>query len=395
MEKRPERDALDRALTDLYRTDIPEGYRASWRAAVQREERQTMKPTPKRRTFWRVALPVAAALVLVVGAVSVGNFMPTVTGVANNKIPAPSVNRQYAVSSAPEAEIAYDAAPPSGAAYGGANSLAASGTADWAAGTDDAQEPTSAKIVRTADLTIASTAFDDDIQALNDLTLRLGGYVAGVSVNGEASERKDRVAYYNLRIPSDQLDAFLNGLEGIGRITARNETATDMTTQYSDTQMRLTTQRQKMTRLQELLAKAEDVSDLLEIESSIADTQYAIDQLESSLRTIDRNVDRSAVSVTVLEQSAEDTAQAAELTLWQRIASGFQASLNGLARFSQNLLVFIVMMLPVLVPLAAVIVIIWLIVRAHRRRKAEKARAFETDAAQAAPSTETKEPGND
>ena len=37
MEKRPDSDQLDRALTDLYRTDIPEGYRAAWREAVARE----------------------------------------------------------------------------------------------------------------------------------------------------------------------------------------------------------------------------------------------------------------------------------------------------------------------------------------------------------------------
>ena len=43
MEKQSKPDALDRALTDLYRTDIPDGYRAAWRAAVQREEQTAMK----------------------------------------------------------------------------------------------------------------------------------------------------------------------------------------------------------------------------------------------------------------------------------------------------------------------------------------------------------------
>lgn len=371
MEKHPEFDKLDRALAALHHADIPEGYRASWRAAVQREERQTMKPTPKRRTFWRVALPAAAALVLLVGALSAGNLVPTVTG--GGSVPAPNATQQYARSAGTDSAIAYDAAPAAGAVYDESDEVSAYGDTGTYGAEDETQATdSSVKIVRTADLTIASTAFDSDIQALTDLTDQLGGYVASVSVNGEASERKDRVAYYSLRIPSDQLDAFLSGAEGIGRITARSETATDMTTQYSDTQLRLATQQAKMARLQELIAKAENVSDLLDIESEIADTQYEIDQLESSLLTIDRNVDKSDVSVTVQEQSAGATAQAVELTLWQRIASGFQASAAWLARFAQNLLVFVVMTLPVLVPLGAVIVIIWLLVRANRRRKARK-----------------------
>ena len=65
MEKQHETDALDRALTDLYAADIPEGFRAGWRAALQREEQTPMKNpyTAKqpRHPFLRVALPVAAA----------------------------------------------------------------------------------------------------------------------------------------------------------------------------------------------------------------------------------------------------------------------------------------------------------------------------------------------
>ena len=60
--------------------------------------------------------------------------------------------------------------------------------------------------------------------------------------------------------------------------------------------MRLKTQQDKMTRLLELIKQATDVSDLLEIESEVADTQYEIDSLQSSLLTIDRDVDKSAVN---------------------------------------------------------------------------------------------------
>lgn len=382
MEKQTKPDALDRALTDLYQTAVPEGYRARWRAAVQKEalthmKKDTLSKPQTQRTLWRALLPAAAALVLVIGAITAGNVIPSIidanapeggslktatqySGTANAPVMA---QRSYQA----EEEYAWDAKESSvndSAVMG----MAMSGGADGGQMDSGADAQQKAKIVRTVDLTIASTAFDADTEALTALTESLGGYVASVSVSGEASARKDRAAYYSLRIPSDQLDAFLSGVNGIGRITARYETATDKSTQYADTTMRLTTQKEKMARLQQLLAQASDVSDLLEIENEIAATQYTLDSLESALRTIDRDVDHSAVSITVYEQSAGETAQAVELTLWQRIQSGFEASIKAFGGFTQNLIVFLAMALPVLVPIGVIVLALGLLRRAWRRR---------------------------
>jgi len=385
MEKHTKPDALDHALTDLYRADVPEDYRVGWRAAVKREEQTQMKKLPlHKKMLWRVVLPIAAALVLVFGAITAGNLIPTVVNDTFYSQPAPlpdakkgTDNNQYAADNTAMESFAttaaygnadLSAAPPmseasrSSVAGGASNDTAASTTADTAA-------TSGSKIVRTADLTVATTAFDADSDALTQLTQQLGGYIASVSVSGEASSRMDRVSYYSLRIPSDKLDAFLTGLSGVGRITYRYENSTDYTTQYSDTTMRLKTQQDKMTRLQELMKQATDVSDLLEIESEIADTQYEIDSLQSSLLTIDRDVDKSAVTVTLQEQSASDTAQTVELTLWQRLVSGFKASIAGLGVFGQNLLVFLAILLPALVPIAILLALILWMIRLRRKHK--------------------------
>ncbi len=219
------------------------------------------------------------------------------------------------------------------------------------------------KIVRTADLTIASTAFDADYAAILSLVESTGGYAASVSTS--EYRVNSRTASFSLRIPSDALDACLSGLSGIGRITNRYETAADMTTTYTDTALRLSTQQSKMTRLTELLAKADTVEDLLEIENEIADTQYQIDSLESSLRTIDRQVDYASVSVYLEEQTPAETAGAQELTLGERLESSLKASLVWLGDFLENMLVFLIAAVPVLV----FIVLVLFILRITRRRK--------------------------
>lgn len=390
MEKPNQPDALDRALTHLLQAELPTEYRDGWREAIQREERNPMKAKSNAKPLWRIALATAAALVLVIGALSAGRLFPAVVTDTLYDDAAMSFDNGGEYGGEPLAAASDGNYAPAPSLTMSAQAPAASGVNRSAADTGTAMESapeaktstssaeggevSGTKIVRTADLTIASTSFDTDVEALTRLTQQLGGYVSSVNVSGEASRRKDRVAYYSLRIPSDRLDEFLTGVEGIGRVTSRYETATDMTTQYSDTQMRLTTQQTKLERLNELLKQATDVSDLLEIENEIANTQYTLDQLESSLRTIDRNVERSDVSVTLQEQSAGDTAQTVELTLWQRIGSGFEASVSGLAAFGQNLLVFLAMLLPALIPLTLLAAALWLILRARRRGKARRAK---------------------
>lgn len=375
-------DALDRALTDLYQTDVPAGYHAAWSDAVTREEPTEMKPSAGYSWFRRAALPLAAAAVLIIGTAVTGIVSPRLqaantatdgaqisdevykTNAALGELGYVPNDMAVLVSSSPMAastrtETTYAAAP---APEYEADYAAGSTAADWA-GTQAEETADSRKIIRTVSLTLSSTAFEQDYAAILSLTESAGGYASSVSTYEQQVGK--RTASFELRIPAESLDGFLNGLGSVGRITDRYETATDMTTQYTDTELRLQTQQDKMTRLQELMLKAETVEDLIAIESEIADTQYTIDSLQTSLRTIDRQVDYATVSVYLQEQTPADTAVAEDLTVGERLVSALQASLGWLGGFFENMFVFLIAASPVLVPLIAV----YIIVRVIRKRR--------------------------
>ena len=368
----PEADALEHALTALYQkdADLPRGYAEAWRGAIRREERNNMKKQPGR--FWKAALPVAAALVLVIGALSVndGALSPSVT----RSDSAASRSASYAAKSSGEntsgIESASDEAMPM--AMYSVNSSMDSGM--MAGGATDATAdaasvlPAGAKLVRTADLTLTTGQFDGDQQRLLAQVASVGGYVESSYVTGDVASNRPRRGSYTLRVPSARLDEFLAYAEGLARVTNRSETATDMTTQYADSQTRLQTQQTKMERLQALLAQATQMSDIIELESAIADTQYQLDWYQTQLKQIDNQVDLSAVTVTLNEESTVGAAQAEELPLGERIRKGFESSIRGLGRFFQNMLVFVVMASPVLAGACVLGVIVWLLVRAKRRK---------------------------
>ncbi len=228
--------------------------------------------------------------------------------------------------------------------------------------------PAERKIVRSASLTLATPNYDSGLSSLRALVESAGGYVSDFYEYGDISNGEKRTATISLRVPSNGLDAFLAGAQGVARITSRSESSTDMTVQYSDNEARLGTLRTKLARLNELMQNAETTSDLIELESAISDTQYEIDMYETRQRTIDRDVDMSAVSVTLCEETPAESAAAEDTSLGARLKAAVKASLKGIGEFFKNMLVFIVMALPVIVPLIVVIVIIV----AVRRRRAEK-----------------------
>lgn len=369
-EKEPN-GALEQALGRLYQAEEPPaGFETGWRAAVRREEsRMKLAERSTGRPLWRAIVPACAALVLVVGSLWAGT-LDLGGGVSSEKNAATGVEYADSASttsySAPNAMMVrtadtatYDlyVAEESGATAGGA------ATAD-----SGATAATGQKLVRTVSLTLRTTAFDNDLESVQALLEGLGGYVENLYQYGDVESGDTRTASLSVRVPSESLDAFLAGMEGVGRVVDRSESVTDMTVQYTDNQTRLETLYAKRERLNQLMAQAQEVSDLIELETAIADTQYEIERYETSQRDIDRRVDMSAVNVTLLEESPAQSAAAEDIGLGERLGAALRASLRWLGGFLRNMLVFVTMILPVAVPVAAIAAVVWLVVRRRSPR---------------------------
>lgn len=361
---RVSQDALDRALTSLYRAEPPESFDNRWRAAIRQEECVQMKThtVPRQgKRLWRMALPMAATLVLVAGTLMTGAglFDPQPHRLPDSQ---PQTERKAVLEDAIDYEWgSWDYAADDGLALG----AAPSNERGTLAGAIENQDR---KIVRTAYLTIATSTLDADAGALRTLTESAGGYVEAMN-QYESTGSRPRQTSFDLRVPTEKLDAFLADAAAIGRVTSRSESASDQTVTYRDTELRLATQRAKMTRLQELLVQANDVSDLLAIETEIANTQYTLDSYETSLRNIDRQVDESYVSITLTEETPGESAAAEDMALGERLRRAWQASLAGIQTFFRNMLVFLTMALPVALPLVAIGLIAWLIWRRRNARR--------------------------
>ena len=145
------------------------------------------------------------------------------------------------------------------------------------------------KIIYTGDINLETTAFDETVKALAALAEVKGGYLESSTVGG--GSRGYRWADYTVRVPSAQFQGFLDQAGELAHVTWRNTNLENITETYYDTAGRLKTQQIKLERLQKLLSQAENMEDIITIESAISETEWNIEDLSGTLRHYDALVD--------------------------------------------------------------------------------------------------------
>ena len=341
---------------------MPEGLHAAW---MQKVEDTKMEKTRTMKTVTRW-LSVAAAMVFVIGGTLLTRdyltFQSDDMKSAQNKTSAVMYGAAAYDEAAVE-EYAMDTAANGVMLTSAKRSSDTTGATVSGGGETGAAAVTEKKIIRTASMTIVTQDFDSSLSTLKATCEGQGGWIESASESTNSYSGL-RTAYLTLRVPQDGLDTYLEGTEALGRVTSRSESAQDVTASYQDTQTRLNTQLALMERLQALITESGDLSDLLALESQIADTQYMIDSLQSSLNSTDRQVSYSTVSVTLKEEKTVELTDAT-VTLGERILSALTVGWEAFTGFLADMAVFLVAALPFI----ALVVIVVIVIRIIKRRK--------------------------
>ena len=206
--------------------------------------------------------------------------------------------------------------------------------------------------------------FDTLKQQLEESIASCGGYIENSSYDAPGGQNC-RYYYLCVRIPSKELDAFVNKAGELGTITNKSENVRDVTLDYVDKTAYKESLQTEYERVMELLAQAKNLDQILALESKLSELRYEINSYESQLRTYDNQIDYSTVNINISEVEYEKEMSD---TVGSRISSGFRGSLFAVRNFFVNTFVFLVSNLPVLVLLAAVILLAVFLWKKGRKR---------------------------
>jgi len=202
----------------------------------------------------------------------------------------------------------------------------------------------------------------------------MGGYMEEKSVrNGSSSAtRRYRYASMKIRVPVARMDDMVEHISGKTNVITSNESADDITLSYVATESRVKALEVEQERLLELLAKADNMSDLLQIEARLTEVRTELEEVASRLRLYDNLVDYGTVTLSVTEVQVFTVVE--EETVWQRIGAGLSENWENLCDGATELFVFLVTSLPYLIPLglAAGVTAIVVTLAMRKTKKAQK-----------------------
>ena len=158
-----------------------------------------------------------------------------------------------------------------------------------------------AKIIYTANLSLESKDYDAARAALDAALAEAGGYLESSSEYSDAGDSRSVSLTY--RVPQQNYENCLAAVAEAGNVTYKNQQADDVTAQYMDVETRLENLKNQRTRLQQLQQQADNLSDLLEIESSLTDVQSQIESWQSQMDWYNDQVEECTVNVSLSEVS--------------------------------------------------------------------------------------------
>ena len=292
----------------------PEGLVAGTMERIRRER----QPRRRTRPYW-IGGGIAAALCLTL---ALGTFLGGAMNATSSAPQTPLMNmaattemgwdsagggESYAeTEETVEAPAEAPAAPAPNAAMAmdagaAADDAAADGTAARSAETPEY----GLKIIREATIQMQTENYSEDMAALEELVTSMGGFITsreewGSEQSAETGENP-RTLSLTLRIPSDQLDAFVEQAKQVGIVTASSISETDVTDQYTDTDRRLQAYQKQYDRVLEMMDQATTVEELIQIESELSRLEMEIESCQGTLNYWDARVNYSTVYIYVDE----------------------------------------------------------------------------------------------
>ena len=234
------------------------------------------------------------------------------------------------------------------------------------------------KIIKTVNMNAETKEYDKALTAIANIIAAQGGYVEASSTNGQSYNNYGtyrRYASYTIRIPAENLDAFLGGIGEFLNITNNNASQNDVSGKYYDIVSRLETLEAEKTALMAMYEKAESIDYMLQVQQRLYDVIEEIEAYTTTLKYYDGQVSYSTVHLNVNEV-IEYTDVTDPITYGERMAETFKESWKDFAEGCQDFSIWFVGAIPTILVLAVIggciAGIVVLILRADNKKKAGK-----------------------
>jgi len=215
------------------------------------------------------------------------------------------------------------------------------------------------KIIKTGHLAFETKDPDATHRKIMDLTKSHDGFVQNDN-SGKSYNRLYRTI--TVRVPTEKFQSFIDAVsEGVPYFDQKDISRKDVTEEFIDLEARLKAKRELERRYLELLTKAKNVKEMLEIERELSTIREEIEAKQGRLNYLQNKVSLSTVNIEFYKLTSET---GVTLSYGQKMKNAFKGGWDGISVFFLGLLY--------LWPLYLIIAIIFLVIRRIIKRKKRK-----------------------
>lgn len=203
-------------------------------------------------------------------------------------------------------------------------------------------------IIKSADLSLQVENVREAEAAVSAQVAALGGYVVRVEMSG-TDERM--TANMTFRVPAERFEETLTGVQGLAeKVLSRTVSGDDVTEEFVDLRARLGNLEATRNRLRDLLNRATDVEDAIEVNRALSDVQGQIELIQGRMEYLQQS---AALSTINLYLSPVPVTPIVTRDSWQPLAVARDAlrSLVELGQGLVNLAIVLLIWTPVWLPL--------------------------------------------
>ncbi|MFL7871524.1 MAG: DUF4349 domain-containing protein [Anaerolineales bacterium] len=234
------------------------------------------------------------------------------------------------------------------------------------------------KVIKNAEVSVLVEDSDVAIDRLTQVVGDVGGYIVSSRIwyQPHLDGENYKYASVTLGIPVDQFEVTMRRVRGLAiRVLDENASGEDVTDQFVDLQSRLTNLEATQVRIQSFLEDAKSVDEALRINQELAQIEAQIEEVKGRMNYLSDRAAFSTITVTISPELPEiEPAPAPEPKPWtpgetlKEATETLVKAYQGIAEFA---IWVIVAVLPILVPPALIVWILFKLVR----RKPNKASA--------------------
>lgn len=218
-------------------------------------------------------------------------------------------------------------------------------------------------VIATGELRLTAKDLAGTRQDAINVATSLHGYVGDEQSQSGKKGELDRVDL-TLRVPAASFEDALDRLAALGTVRLRQQSVEDVSTQVIDNSARVRAQRASVASIQQLLARANTIAEIMSIEAQLATRQADLDSLEQQQRYLHDQTSLSTIQLT-LTHPAKSTQRPEH-----HRATGFLAGLEAGWHTLGDVTVVVGTVLGAVLPFAVVLALVgvpaWVVVRRRR-----------------------------